>query len=108
MVAGDLAQYGQWVADRTSVNYQAMVDMGRWLPPGTLVHGKLANGLSLENRIRLVFVGRGFGKYADRLDRDEIRFLVTYVRPKLCRYALRPPIAQDRLSMLCRRRPSVP
>ncbi len=36
---------------------EASVELGRILPPGTLVHGKLANGLSLENRIRPIFVG---------------------------------------------------
>lgn len=83
LMAGDLAQYGQWAAHVTWKNYQAMVDLGRWLPPETLVHGKLANGLALENRIRPVFVGRGFGNYADRLTRDDIRYLVTYVSPRI-------------------------
>ncbi len=46
-----------------------MVAIGRWLPPGTLVHGKLANGLALESRITPVFVGRGFGNYEDRARR---------------------------------------
>ncbi len=51
------------------------------LPPGTLVHGKLANGLSLENGIRPIFVGRGFGNYADRKQRDDVRYILTYVVP---------------------------
>ena len=51
------------------------------LPPGTLVHGKLANGLSLENRIRPIFVGRGFGNYDDRKQRDDVRYILTYVAP---------------------------
>ena len=50
--AGQLVQFGQWAAGRTYKNYLAMVELGRILPPGTLVHGKLANGLSLENRIK--------------------------------------------------------
>ena len=49
------------------------------LPPGTLVHGKLANGLALESRIRPVFVGRDFGNYEDRFRRDDVRYLLTYV-----------------------------
>ena len=53
------------------------------LPPGTLVHGKLANGLSLENRIRPMFIGRGFGNYADRKTRDDVRYILTYVAPSL-------------------------
>ena len=53
------------------------------LPPGTLVHGKLANGLSLENSIRPVFVGRGFGNYEDRKQRDDVRYILTYVAPAL-------------------------
>jgi hypothetical protein len=47
------------------------------------VHGKLANGLSLENRIRPVFVGRGFGNYEDRLARDDVRYILTYIAPSL-------------------------
>ncbi|MCR4376460.1 MAG: hypothetical protein NUW22_16590, partial [Acidobacteria bacterium] len=45
---------------------------------GTVVHGKLANGLALENRIAPIFVGRGFGNYADRLERDDARYILTY------------------------------
>jgi hypothetical protein len=52
------------------------------LPPGTLVHGKLANGLSLENRIKPIFVGRGFGNYEDRLRRDDVAYVLTYVAPR--------------------------
>jgi hypothetical protein len=81
VAAGDLAQFGQWAAGRSYKNYEAMRLIGQWLPPGTLVHGKLANGLALENRIRPVFVGNGFGNYVDRLERDDIRYLVTYLRP---------------------------
>ena len=81
VVAGDLAQFAQWAAGRSYKNYQASVDLGRVLPPGTLVHGKLANGLSLENRIRPIFVGRGFGNYADRKTRDDVRYILTYTAP---------------------------
>ena len=45
------------------------------------MHGKLANGLSLENRIRPIFVGRNFGNYADRKQRDDVRYILTYVAP---------------------------
>lgn len=83
IVAGNLAQFGQWALGRTHTNYEASVAIGRLLPPGTLVHGKLANGLSLESRIRPIFVGRGFGNYDDRLQRDDVRLLLTYVSPRL-------------------------
>ena len=83
IVAGNLAQYAQWAVGRTEKNYAAMKSIGEWLPPGTLVHGKLANGLSLESRIRPVFVGAGFGNYEDRLVRDDIRYLLTYVTPRI-------------------------
>ena len=43
------------------------------------MHGKLANGLALENQIRPVFVGRGFGNYADRADRPDIEYVLTYI-----------------------------
>jgi 4-amino-4-deoxy-L-arabinose transferase-like glycosyltransferase len=83
IVAGDLAQYGQWAMSRTYKNVEASQLVGAWLPPGTLVQGKLANGLALENRIRPVFVGRGFGNYDDRFTRDDVRYLLTYVKPRL-------------------------
>ena len=83
MMAGDVAGFIQWAAGRTSYNYQAMRSVAGWLPPGTLVHGKLANGLALESRIKPVFVGRGFGNYDDRLERDDVRYVLTYTRPYL-------------------------
>ena len=83
VVAGDLAQYWQWSRHRTTKNYEASRTIGRVLPAGTLVHGKLANGLSLENAIRPVFVGRGFGNYNDRKARDDVRYILTYVVPRL-------------------------
>jgi len=30
-----------------------------------------------------VFVGRGFGNYDDRLEREDIRYILTYTRPYL-------------------------
>ena len=80
---GDLAQFTQWAWERTEKNYTAMRLLGEWLPPGTLVQGKLANGLSLESRIRPIFVGRGFGNYLDRFSRDDARYLMTYVAPEV-------------------------
>jgi hypothetical protein len=81
IVGGDLAQFGQWAARRTTRNYEASLEVGRLLPPGTLVHGKLANGLSLDNRIKPVFVGNHFGNYDDRTSRDDVRYVLTYVSP---------------------------
>ncbi len=83
VMAGDVASFAQWAVGRTSYNYQAMRAVADWLPPGTLVQGKLANGLALESRIRPVFVGRGFGNYDDRLERDDVRYVLTYTRPYL-------------------------
>jgi hypothetical protein len=82
LVAGGLAQFTQWAARRTYRNYEASLALGRLLPPGTLVHGKLANGLSLENGIRPIFVGDHFGNYQDRFARDDVRYLLTYVAPR--------------------------
>jgi hypothetical protein len=76
-------QYVSWAAGRTDMNYRASVEIGQVLPPGTLVHGKLANGLALENRIRPVFVGRGFGNYDDRLRREDVGYILTYVLPSV-------------------------
>jgi hypothetical protein len=76
------AQYGRWASMRGELNYRASVALGALLPPDTLVHGKLANGLSLENRIRPVFVGRGFGNYDDRFERDDVRYILTYELPR--------------------------
>lgn len=83
LVVIDLAQFWQWAAARTYKNVEASRLVGTWLPPGTLVQGKLANGLALENRIRPVFVGREFGNYDDRLSRDDVHYLLTYVDPRL-------------------------
>ena len=81
--AGQVAQYVQWAMGRTYKNYLASVELGTVLPPGTLVHGKLANGLALENKIRPIFVGTGFGNYADRKQRDDVRYILTYVVPRV-------------------------
>ncbi|HXW07235.1 MAG TPA: glycosyltransferase family 39 protein [Vicinamibacterales bacterium] len=83
LTAGQLAQFIQWAAGRTYKNYAASLELGRRLPPGTLVHGKLANGLSLDSRIRPIFVGRGFGNYEDRRQRDDVRYILTYVAPRI-------------------------
>jgi hypothetical protein len=83
LLGADLWQFWQWAAMRTYKNYEAMVVIGQRLPPGTLVHGKLANGLALESRITPVFVGRGFGNYEDRTRRPDIRYLLTYVKPTM-------------------------
>jgi 4-amino-4-deoxy-L-arabinose transferase-like glycosyltransferase len=83
LCAGDLVQFVQWAAGRSYKNFEASRALGARLPAGTLVHGKLANGLSLENRIRPVFVGRGFGNYEDRLRRDDVRYILTYVEPRV-------------------------
>jgi hypothetical protein len=83
MVAWNLLQYGRWAAHHNDSNYRASLEVGRLLPPGTLVQGKLANGLALENRIRPIFIGRGFGNYADRFDRDDVRYILTYDLPRV-------------------------
>ncbi len=79
----DLTLYGRWAARRTFHNYDTSRALGGLLPSGTLVHGKLANGLALENQIKPLFVGRGFGNYADRLERDDARYILTYTQPRL-------------------------
>lgn len=81
-VATDLSHYGVWASTRTTHNYDASRMLGDVLPPGTLVHGKLANGLSLENAIAPVFIGRGFGNYTDRLERDDARYILAYTVPE--------------------------
>jgi hypothetical protein len=82
LAAADLWQFSEWATIRTSKNFEAMVAIGRWLPPGTLVHGKLGNGLALESGITPVFVGRGFGNYEDRARRPDVRYLLTYSWPR--------------------------
>ena len=79
---GGLGQFVQWASGRTYLNVEASRAVGRLLPPDTLVHGKLANGLGLENRIRPVFVGREFGNYAGpaRAGRCTIRCSATWPR----------------------------
>ena len=81
--AGNILQYIQWAVGRTYKNYEASRAVGALLPPGTLVQGKLANGLALENRIRPIFIGREFGNYDDRKTRDDVRYILTYTAPSL-------------------------
>jgi 4-amino-4-deoxy-L-arabinose transferase-like glycosyltransferase len=93
---GQLVQYAQWATGRSYKNYHASVELGRQLQPGTLVHGKLANGLSLENQIKPVFVGREFGNYEDRKTRDDVRYILTYLAPSLgYESQARNPVIQD-------------
>jgi len=79
----DLGHFVTWARARSQANYRASVEIGRLLPPGTLVQGKLANGLALENRTRPIFIGHDFGNYADRLQRDDVRYILTYVSPSV-------------------------
>jgi hypothetical protein len=44
---------------------------------------KLANGLALENRIRPIFIGHEFGNYADRKQRWDVRYILTYTDPEI-------------------------
>jgi 4-amino-4-deoxy-L-arabinose transferase-like glycosyltransferase len=83
IVAIDLALFGQWAFYRTSKNHEASMAVGRLLPPGTLVQGKLANGLALDNQSRPLFIGPGFGNYADRLTRPDVAWILTYSQPRL-------------------------
>jgi 4-amino-4-deoxy-L-arabinose transferase-like glycosyltransferase len=76
-----VAQFAEWAAHRTYENYAASVALGRVLPPGTPVQGKLANGLALENGIRPIFIGHEFGNYTDRKDRWDVRYILTYTDP---------------------------
>jgi hypothetical protein len=82
-IAWNLPDYADWIAHRQTLNYQASLEVGRRLPPGTLVQGKLANGLALDNRIRPLFVGNGFGNYADRFVRDDAGYILTYDLPRI-------------------------
>ena len=100
IVTGHLVQYGQWAVGRTYENYEASRALGAVLPPGTLVHGKLANGLALENGIKPVFVGREFGNYEDRRRRDDVRYILTYIAPSVGyesqrKNPVRNPVIQD-------------
>ena len=82
-IAWNVPDYTDWLAHRQALNYEASVAVGNHLAPGTLVLGKLANGLALENRIRPLFVGNGFGNYADRFRRDDAGYILTYDLPRI-------------------------
>jgi 4-amino-4-deoxy-L-arabinose transferase-like glycosyltransferase len=82
-LAWNAGDYAAWLRHRSSVNLEASEAVGRILAPGTLVQGKLAAGLALENRIRPLFIGNGFGNYADRFTRDDVRYILTYDLPRL-------------------------
>jgi 4-amino-4-deoxy-L-arabinose transferase-like glycosyltransferase len=83
LLGWDIYQFVDYATGRTYKNYGAMLALGRAVPPETLIQGKLANGLALENRIRPIFIGHAFGNYADRLKRDDVRYILTYTVPKL-------------------------
>ncbi len=101
--AWDLGQYARWAQSSSDLNYRASVALGVQLPPGTPVQGKLANGLALENRIRPIFVGRGFGNYEDRFERDDARYILTYGLPKVG-YESQPGLIQEILDRYPNRR----
>jgi hypothetical protein len=73
----------RWAMHRTYRNHEASLAVGRLLPAGTLVQGKLANGLALDNGIRPLFIGPGFGNFGDRLGRPDVPWILTYSRPRL-------------------------
>jgi 4-amino-4-deoxy-L-arabinose transferase-like glycosyltransferase len=79
----NLVQFADWARLRTYENYEASIALGRALPDGTLVQGKLANGLALENRLRPLFIGHEFGNYADRKQRWDVRYILTYTDPQI-------------------------
>ena len=81
--AWNLVQFGEWALNRTYENYEASLALGRALPPDTPIQGKLANGLALENRIRPIFIGHEFGNYADRKQRWDVRYILTYTDPAI-------------------------
>lgn len=83
MLAGDLAQFAQWAGLRTYKNAEASREVGRLLPPGTQVLGKLANGLALENEIRPLYIGQGFGNYGDTRLLAEVPYVLSYLTPRL-------------------------
>jgi hypothetical protein len=82
-LVSDVWQFTAWARVRAHHNYDASVAIGQLLPAGTLVQGKLANGLSLDNRIRPIFVGNGFGNYANRFDAGQGRYILTYDLPRI-------------------------
>jgi 4-amino-4-deoxy-L-arabinose transferase-like glycosyltransferase len=83
LITWNLGHYTRWAVSRGELNYRASVALGVALPPNTVVQGKLANGMALENRIHPVFVGRGFGNYDDRFERDDARYILTYGLPSI-------------------------
>ncbi len=82
-VGWNIYQFADWATHRSYKNIQASRAVGAVLPPETLVQGKLANGLALENRIRPIFIGHEFGNYNDRKTRWDVRYILTYTDPEL-------------------------
>lgn len=79
----NVVEYARWAAGRQELNYQASMALGRLLPAETLVQGKLANGLALDNWIKPLFIGNHFGNYDDRLQREDARYILTYDLPSV-------------------------
>ena len=83
VAAGNLVQFAQWAPAAPIRTTRRRSRSGGSCRPGTLVQGKLANGLALENRIRPLFIGHEFGNYDDRQQRDDVRYILTYTAPEL-------------------------
>jgi len=83
LLGWDIYQFVDYAWARTYKNYEAMLALGRAVPAETMIQGKLANGLDLENRIRPIFIGHAFGNYADRFTRDDVRYILSYTVPTL-------------------------
>jgi hypothetical protein len=82
-VLWNVGQFLDWARHRTYKNFEASVELGRVLPRGTVVQGKLANGLALDNQIRPLFIGHGFGNFEDRKTREDVRYILTYTDPDI-------------------------
>jgi 4-amino-4-deoxy-L-arabinose transferase-like glycosyltransferase len=82
-VVWNVSLFAGWARHRTTYNHDAAVALGRLVPAGAPVLGKLANGMALESQIRPLFVGNGFGNFEDRLRRDDARYILTYDLPRI-------------------------
>ncbi len=72
-----------WARDRSYLVINASREIGKILPEGTKVQGSLANALSLENKIIPYSISDGYDNFADMLNREDIKYILTSEEPYL-------------------------
>lgn len=74
----NLGQYAHWVIRKDYTYYRASKQLGNILKPSTPVQGDAAIALSLENKIKPIFIGDGWSNDRDVLKRDDVEHILVF------------------------------